>query len=478
MDSATTKPGVVNQQRGVDTRVSVDTQTDWGHEDDCSREHRETSKAPQKTLGLTCEHLRALQCSRYPEDGLQRQTHDESVPENMKSELETSPDNEVLDSLSEETPQNPAACQGETEGSLTNLDKIPSVSESSKESPQTVRNKKPRDTSDQRADPGPPKEARELSEIVLEGAAVITKETVTDRDQAMQKDQRLEGLEFERSSDCQTPEAGDEQVWANRLNRLLDDAWTPVDVVDFENIFSFNGNKYRHKRTRPLVEHYDNGQTFTVIFPDGTGQVRYPSGRLAVILTASPSADWCCVVVLADDLRPHVQAVFTTRGHGTCYHDSSCIWVNLTPWGGTYCSDTGALKKQWAWLDNRHHVHAPPYRALRLPLSPNLHIHVRSQEDIRVAFTRGKRSVRLNVGSKLKPDQDRDPTPPGPEMFQEYLQEKSAEIRVLLQNIRSILANRRAVSPQRVEDQLSRVSQMERRQLPVKPPAKKTPETR
>lgn len=80
------------------------------------------------------------------------------------------------------------------------------------------------------------------------------------------------------------------------------------------------------------------------------------------------------------------------------------LWVrvNLTPWGGTYCSDTGALKKQWAWLDNRHHVHAPPYRALRLPLSPNLHIHVHSQEDIRVAFTRGKRSVRLNVGSKLK----------------------------------------------------------------------------
>lgn len=42
----------------------------------------------------------------------------------MKSELEISPDNEVLDSLSEETPQTPAACQGETEESLTNLDKV------------------------------------------------------------------------------------------------------------------------------------------------------------------------------------------------------------------------------------------------------------------------------------------------------------------------------------------------------------------
>lgn len=42
----------------------------------------------------------------------------------MNSELEISPDNEVLDSLSKETPQTPAACQGETEESLTNLDKV------------------------------------------------------------------------------------------------------------------------------------------------------------------------------------------------------------------------------------------------------------------------------------------------------------------------------------------------------------------
>lgn len=48
----------------------------------------------------------------------------QNAPKNMKSELEMSPDNEVLDSLSEETPQAPAACQGETEESLTNLDKV------------------------------------------------------------------------------------------------------------------------------------------------------------------------------------------------------------------------------------------------------------------------------------------------------------------------------------------------------------------
>lgn len=42
----------------------------------------------------------------------------------MKSELETSPDNEALASLGKETPQTATACQGETEEYLTNLDKV------------------------------------------------------------------------------------------------------------------------------------------------------------------------------------------------------------------------------------------------------------------------------------------------------------------------------------------------------------------
>lgn len=51
----------------------------------------------------------------------------QSVPKNMESELEISPDNEALDLFVKEapqTPESPAACQGETEASLTNLDEV------------------------------------------------------------------------------------------------------------------------------------------------------------------------------------------------------------------------------------------------------------------------------------------------------------------------------------------------------------------
>ncbi|XP_031152335.1 glutamate-rich protein 6-like isoform X2 [Sander lucioperca] len=520
--ASTTNRGLVNKQSlsspeyltihafdgRVVTRISVGTQTDWRHEEECSQDYKypnqETSKAPHNNLGLLFE---------------------QSVSKNMKSELEISPDNEVLDSLSKETPQKPAAFQGETEESLTNLDKITSSSgsDSSEESLQTVLNicclhcqqlKKPPVTSDQIANSVDPKEffccekAWKISQILLKGAAGISNETVTDRDPAMQKDERLKGLEFE-SFYHQTPKAGltlththnlfllfihatftyitaHKLVSATLHNRLTEDALTAmkevsfpeIESVDIENTFSFNGANARQKRTTPLVKHYNSGQTFIVIFPDGTGQVCYPSGRLAILLSASQSADWCCVLVLEDKhLQPCIQAVFTTRGEATCYHNNGSIWVNLTPWGGTYCSDTGDLKKHWGWLDDKDHVHAPPYQPLGLTMSPNLNIRIQSQEHICITFTSSERSVRLNVGTKLKPNQGKGLMLPGPDMLQRYLQQKTAEINVLLQNIQSLITFQKTVSPQKVKTQQSLISQMERQRLPMKrqQSAKKTP---
>ncbi|XP_056245913.1 glutamate-rich protein 6-like isoform X2 [Seriola aureovittata] len=359
----------------------------------------------------------------------------------MKSDLEISLDNEVLDSLSKETPQTPAACQGETDESLTNQDKA------------------------------------------WKGPVVSSKESVTDRDPAVKKDQRLQGLESEKSSDHQITKAG--QLYATLHDGLSDDVCTAkkeasfpeTEIMDSENMF-FSGENAGLKRTPPpLFKHYNSGQTFHVIFPDGTGQVYYLSGRLAILVTAAQSADWSCVVVLEDKQQPRILAVFTTTGQATCYHNNGCIWVNLTLWGGTYCSDTGDLKKQWSWLDNKHHVHAPPYQPLCLTLSPNLNIRIKSQEHICITFTSGNHSSHLNVGAKVKLNQGKGLTLPGPDMLQRYLQQKSAEINVLLQNIQSLITYQKTVSPQKVKPQQSLISQMERRRLPMKQQqsAKKTP---
>ncbi|XP_067459776.1 glutamate-rich protein 6-like [Thunnus thynnus] len=484
----------------VVTRVSVGTQTDWRHKEECSQDYKypnqETSKAPQKNLVLTFEQMSVLSVGEYHQDGLQQQTQNESIPKSMKSELEISPDNEVLDSLIMETP---LACQGETEESLTNLDKIPasSGSDSSEESLQTVLNtcceycrqlKEPPVTSDQLANSVDPKEffccedAWEFSDIWLKGAAVSTKETVTDWDPVMERDQRLKCLEFQRSSYHQTPKAEES---ATLHYRLSDDGGTAkdeisfpeIEIMDSENTVSLNGEHAALKRNTPLVKHYNSGQTFIMIFPDGTGQVCYPSGRLAILVSAAQSADWYYVVLEDKHLHPHIQAVFMTGGQGTCYHKNGCIWLNLTPRGGTYCTDTGALKKNWSWLDNTHHVHAPPCQPLCLTLSPNLNIRIQSQEHIYLTFTSGRCSVRFNIGAKLKLHQGKGLTLPGSDMLQRYLQQKSAEINVLLQNIQSLITYQKTVGQQKVKPQQSLISQMERRRLPMKQQrsAKKTP---
>ncbi|KAL3056321.1 hypothetical protein OYC64_018918 [Pagothenia borchgrevinki] len=484
MDSAT-KHGLENTQSTsspeyltihafdgrVVTRISAGTQTDWRHEEEQHPDYKYsnvgTSKAPHKNVGIASE---------------------QSVPKNMKSELEISPDNEVLDLFSEETPRAPAACQGETEESLTNLDKISSSSgsNSSEEKRQTVLNircehcqqpEKPPVTSHQVANSVDPQE-------------VFCCEKARNRDPAMRKDQMLKGVEYERSSDPQTPQAANEQqICALQHNILSDDAVTAmmevlfpeieyIEIEDSGNTFSFNGQNAGWQRTSPLVKYYSNGQIFIVIFPDGTGHVCYPSGRLAILVSAAQSADWCCVLVLEDKHpQPRIQAVFTTEGQATCYHNNGCIWVNLSPWGGTYCSDTGGLKKHWDWLDKEQHVHAPPYRTLALTLSPNLNICIQSQEHICIAFTSGKRSVQLNVGAKLKLNQGKGLTLPGLDMLQRYLQQKSAEINALLQNIQSLIPDQKTVSPRKVKPQPSFISQTERRQLPMKQQqsAKKTP---
>ncbi|XP_074514036.1 uncharacterized protein LOC141781935 [Sebastes fasciatus] len=497
----TGNPGVVDKQSisspenrtihaydgRVVTRISIGTQSERGHEAGCSQDYKdpneEASKAPHKNFGLTDEQPGVSRSSKDPEDGLQRQTQNESVPKNMESELEISPDNEALDLFVKEapqTPESPAACQGETEASLTNLDEIlySSGSESSEEPSEELlqtrlnflceyckkKKKKPPVSSVQITNSFDPEEhfccveAYELSRGFLEAAEVITEETMTDGDPEMQEDQRLDDFEFE-SSDPQTPKAGHKHRVSLCLHDRLSDAWTAtkddsfpeIEIIDSENAFSFSGTNAGQKRTTPFIRRYNNGQTFIVIFPDGTGQVWYPSGQLAILLAAQP-ADWWCVVVLEDKhLQPRVQAVFTNRGQSTCYHNNGCIWVNLAPWGGTYCSDTGDLKKDWDWLDNTRHVHAPPIQPLYLTLSPNINVRFQSQEHICITFISGDHIVRLNVGANLKPDQGKGLTLPGPDTLQRYLQQKSAEINALLQNIQSLIGYQKTVSRRKVK---------------------------
>ncbi|XP_029558961.1 glutamate-rich protein 6B-like [Salmo trutta] len=143
------------------------------------------------------------------------------------------------------------------------------------------------------------------------------------------------------------------------------------------------------------------------------------------------------------------------------------IRVNLTQLGGSCCSDTGAMRRRWSWLDHEPHVHTPPFQPICLTLSPNISLRIQTQDCIYLTFTSRKRSVRFNVGAKLKLEHLKSLMLPGPDLDQRHLHMKSAEIYNLLQRMQGYITYQQAPSPQKVMPQYSLVSQMERLKTPL-----------
>lgn len=155
-------------------------------------------------------------------------------------------------------------------------------------------------------------------------------------------------------------------------------------------------------------------------------------------------------IILEDALLlPRIQAIFTSRGQATCYHPNGLVWydaasvllsltvcavyydvlngssctkglivsgssiyhgvvcllvcsVNLSRLGGIWCTESGALKRRWSWLDLSTHVHAPPFQPIAMTLSPSISVRICTQDRVYLTFTAGKNTVRFNVGTRLK----------------------------------------------------------------------------
>ncbi|XP_031416316.1 glutamate-rich protein 6 isoform X2 [Clupea harengus] len=215
------------------------------------------------------------------------------------------------------------------------------------------------------------------------------------------------------------------------------------------------------KRKKMLIRDHMNGKTFVLIFPDGTGHVFYPSGRIAVLISSVHPGHFIYVILEDAPLLPSIQAIFTSRGQATCYHPNGLVWVNLTRLGGTWCSEAGALKRRWSWLDHSIHVHAPPFQPINITLSPNISIRIWTQENIHLTFTAGKNSVRFNMGTKLKVENTKGFMLPGPDILESYLHKKHFEISSLLQHLQTSISFPKP-EPGQMKSQYTLLAQCER----------------
>ncbi|XP_033759879.1 glutamate-rich protein 6-like isoform X4 [Pecten maximus] len=194
--------------------------------------------------------------------------------------------------------------------------------------------------------------------------------------------------------------------------RCLEEGWTirapsPLLPEEHEDIFVpeplnpamiASGNLY----DRPLIEKfYEDGQKFLTMFPDGTGNVFYPSGNLAISISSVTLGQYT-YVVQEDTDRPVVLSVFEPNGYATCYHPNNVIRLCMEPIGGIELDPLGNRKRRWSWKDQETHVHAPPFQPIHFGLNRYLGVRVMSQDRIALTLSAKQRSCRFNVGAKLK----------------------------------------------------------------------------
>uniref|UniRef100_A0A8C7W169 FAM194 C-terminal domain-containing protein n=2 Tax=Oncorhynchus mykiss TaxID=8022 RepID=A0A8C7W169_ONCMY len=255
--------------------------------------------------------------------------------------------------------------------------------------------------------------------------------------------------------------------------RLSNEVWTfreeshfpKMDIMNSSDIFTLQGEtdrQHRERRIHLLLRFYPNGKPFITLYPDGTGNVFYPSGNVAIIISSVEAADFTYIIMEDKDLEPNFEAMFTTRGQSTCYHPNGLIWVNLTQLGGSCCSETGALRRRWTWLDLEPHIQAPPFQPICLVLGSHVSLRIQSQERIYLTFSSHQSRVRFNVGSKLKLTHPEGLVMPGPDILQQHLQMKSLEIYTLLDRMQTCMAYQHSANPHNIKPQYSLVAQMQR----------------
>ncbi|XP_037382905.1 glutamate-rich protein 6B isoform X2 [Talpa occidentalis] len=145
---------------------------------------------------------------------------------------------------------------------------------------------------------------------------------------------------------------------------------------------------------------YPSKNVFQIIFADGSGQIHYPSGNLALLILSTKKREFT-YIILEDSRKQNVRALIDNSGHVTFYDEDEEIWLSLSQNLGYYFPK-GKFQKAWNWWNLSIHVHAPPFCSISLEINKYIKIQIRSQDNIKLCFTHQAQRIYLNLGTKYK----------------------------------------------------------------------------
>ncbi|XP_072219067.1 uncharacterized protein [Leuresthes tenuis] len=183
-----------------------------------------------------------------------------------------------------------------------------------------------------------------------------------------------------------------------------------------------------HQGAGFLQKYYPSGKTFLTVFPDGSAQVFYPSGTLALVV-AVPERNGRVCVVLDDGSAPSqpVRAVFQSDGRAVCYHSNGNMWLVLNRSGGQCLSDAGARTYQWSW--GSASLTRTLFHPVFLSLNKAVGVRVLGNKKVFVSFLAKGQQAKFNVGSCCTLGEHKTPEW-GSSLPKEELQVLAAKIRI------------------------------------------------
>lgn len=157
---------------------------------------------------------------------------------------------------------------------------------------------------------------------------------------------------------------------------------------------------------RMTVKYFRNGNISFILFPNGTGNVYYENGRLAIIIS-QVSLGMHIYIVLSNDSCQQIIAVFDPYGNACCNFGTGKLRIQISPFGGYEINQENddaqvIRRKRWLWWDFKDHVHAPPFQPFLFSLNENICVKIHSQENIYLSYRCEIHQLSFRVGSRLK----------------------------------------------------------------------------
>ncbi|XP_068547955.1 glutamate-rich protein 6 isoform X2 [Anas acuta] len=168
----------------------------------------------------------------------------------------------------------------------------------------------------------------------------------------------------------------------------------------------------RAMKNELLEKYYKHGGKFLTMLPDGTAQIFYPSGNLAVIVIRARK--WfICIVQEDKHNNAKIQALFKSNGRSTCYYPHGSVWINMNVQGGQYLDKAGSRVRRWTW-PNSLTSSGPcvPLRPIFISLNQHVGVRIVGQDKITVSFLAMGQQAKFNVGTKVQVSPASRPCPP------------------------------------------------------------------